>query len=72
MCTWGATIRSCSALFCRAGLGMLPASTIQAVLGACCSMSLDAPPQNSSRYVEIFTSNREEVDRRALTGVMLV
>ncbi|KAK9825489.1 hypothetical protein WJX74_001008 [Apatococcus lobatus] len=26
---------------------------------------------NSSRYVEIFTSNREEVDRRLLTGVML-
>ena len=30
------------------------------------------PPQNSSRYVEIFTSNKEEVDRRGLTGVMLV
>ncbi len=26
----------------------------------------------SSRYIEIFTSTRDEVDRRALTGVMLV
>jgi splicing factor U2AF subunit len=26
----------------------------------------------SSRYVEIFTSTRDEVDRRLLTGVMLV
>ena len=28
--------------------------------------------QNSSRYVEIFTSNREEMERRPLTGGMLV
>ena len=27
---------------------------------------------NSSRYVEIFTSSRDEADRRALTGVVLV
>ncbi|KAK9824055.1 hypothetical protein WJX72_007388 [[Myrmecia] bisecta] len=27
---------------------------------------------NSSRYVEIFTSNKDEVDRRALTGVLIV
>ena len=27
---------------------------------------------NSSRYVEIFTSTREEVERRALTGIMLI
>ena len=27
---------------------------------------------NSSRYVEIFTSTREEVERRAMTGVMLI
>ena len=35
-------------------------------LNGCCVRA-----QNSSRYVEIFTSNREEVDRRVLTGVML-
>lgn len=28
--------------------------------------------QNSSRYVEIFSSNREEMERRPLTGGMLV
>lgn len=28
--------------------------------------------QNSSRYVEIFTSDKEEVERRALTGIVLV
>lgn len=28
--------------------------------------------RRSSRYIEIFTSTKDEVDRRALTGVMLV
>ena len=45
-----------------------------------CTWALEGSPlhplwqvmPNSSRYVEIFTSTRDEVDRRALTGVMLV
>ena len=28
--------------------------------------------QNSSRYVEIFTSNKEELERRIMTGTIVL
>lgn len=46
--------------------GLAPSEDSKVTIECCVGL------QNSSRYVEIFSSNREEMERRPLTGGMLV